>query len=304
MTTLSRLGVCLLAGLAGLRAAEQTGAAKALGALPVVGEVWTVPVVGIPMRPIAAGEFEMGSPMAREWEKDQQPVHTVVISRPFWTGEHEVTIGEYLVFLRTVAKPPGGVALDDPECPIRRTEAGYELSQKRLGRSERQPMTCISWSATQPFCTWLAEQESKAGCLPEGYTYRLPTEAEWEYCCRAGSTEEYPGNPEETAWYGDNSGKTTHEVATKKANPWGLCDMMGNVREWCLDWSAPYPSGRVVDPLPPRQHPYFKVLRGAGFTGGRAACRAAIRWRVEPDKPGGGWGFRIVLAPALAERSQ
>jgi formylglycine-generating enzyme required for sulfatase activity len=265
-----------------------------------MGQAWTVPVVAIPMRPIPAGEFQMGSPNAPDW-KDQQPVHTVVISRPFWMGEHEVAIGEYLAFLRASGRPPEGVALGDRECPIRPTDAGYVLSGKRLGQSERQPMTCISWNGTQPFCAWLTEEEGKAGRLPAGYCYRLPTEAEWEYVCRAGSTEEHPGDPDGTAWYRDNSGGTTHDVATRKPNPWGVYDMMGNVMEWCLDWSTFYPSGRVVDPLPPKPGLPWRTLRGSDFA---RTCSVAMRYHVPPDRPGGGWGFRVVLAPVLEERAQ
>lgn len=266
---------------------------------PVVGQTWTVPSVGIRMLPVAAGSFKMGSGEAKEWEADQKPVHRVTISRPFWMAEHETTIQEYLFFLRKSDTQESGLDFENAECPVKRTEDGYALAGGRFGRSERQPITHVSWYGAKRFCEWLTEQESSSGNIPQGYTFRLPTEAEWEYACRAGTTDEYVGDPDSTAWYHENSDNRTHEVATKAPNPWGLYDMIGNCSEWCFDWYGPYPSKHVTDPVPPKQDPEFKVLRGCAFPHFRYACRVATRFKAPPDKAGGGWGFRIVLAPDL-----
>jgi formylglycine-generating enzyme required for sulfatase activity len=298
MKTLLGVLLAILLPLVSLSSGQE--AAEETAAVPRTGKPWTVPAVGIPLVPIPSGTFKMGSPEPKEWEADQKPVHTVIISRPFWMAAHETTIGEYLVFLRESGTKESGLGLDDDECPVKLTEDGYVLAGGRFGSSERQPITYVSWYGAQRFCDWLTDRVLSTANLPEGYIFRLPTEAEWEYACRAGSKGEYSGDPDKTAWYFQNSENKTHEVAKKAPNDWGLYDMIGNVSEWCLDWYLPYPSGRVVDPLPTKTYRNAKVLRGCGFTNFRYACRIATRLMTSPDKPGGGWGFRIVLGPKIA----
>jgi formylglycine-generating enzyme required for sulfatase activity len=133
--------------------------------------------------------------------------------------------------------------------------------------------------------------------LKEGETYRLPTEAEWEYACRAGSTTRYcfgddEGELFEYAWYSDNSGGT-HPVGTKKSNDWGLYDMHGNVWEWCEDWYGDYPSGEVTDPAGPSRGSE-RVARGGGWYDGAHFCRSGSRGSVTPDLRGHWLGFRLV----------
>jgi formylglycine-generating enzyme required for sulfatase activity len=151
----------------------------------------------------------------------------------------------------------------------------------------------VSWNDAREFIEKLNQMEKTE-------TYRLPTETEWEYACRAGSTSEWCfGDNEaelrEYAWYGANSGHKIHPVGQKKPNAWGLYDMHGNVWEWCQDWYGEYPAGPVTDPTGPATGEY-RVLRGgswgfiAGFT------RSAIRVNLNPGDRSNSFGFRVARA--------
>ena len=131
--------------------------------------------------------------------------------------------------------------------------------------------------------------------LTEGMFCRLPTEAEWEYSCRAGTTGERYGDLDAIAWYWGNSDDSTHEVRGKQCNPWGLYDMIGNVWEWCADSPRKYSSRPEVDPSGQGSD---RVCRGGGWYCGASDCRSALRGRGTPD----GWyyrlGFRVAAVPA------
>jgi formylglycine-generating enzyme required for sulfatase activity len=162
-------------------------------------------------------------------------------------------------------------------------------------KGDTLPVETISWDDAMAFCQKLTGQEQAAGRLPTGYAYTLPTEAQWEYACRAGTTGDYAGNLDALAWYHDNSGGTTHPVGTKQPNGWGLFDMSGEVWQWCLDWYGPYPGGVKTDPVGPAAGPGH-VYRGGDWTEIAAECRPANR---HGDAPGFGFsriGFRVALA--------
>jgi len=154
----------------------------------------------------------------------------------------------------------------------------------------------VSWNDAVEFCRRLSKlPEEKAA----GHVYRLPTEAEWEYACRAGTTTEYSfGDFEsqlgEYAWFNGNSDETTHPVGQKKANPWGLYEMHGNVWEWCQDWHSAdyYGSSPPADPQGPTRGS-SRVLRGGSWCCPRDV-RSANRGRVGPDSRGSNVGFRVV----------
>jgi formylglycine-generating enzyme required for sulfatase activity len=177
---------------------------------------------------IPAGTFTMGSPSTElDRYSNEGPQTQVTISQGFWMGKYEVTQGEYQAVMGSNPSAfPGDL---------------------------QRPVEMVSWVDATNYCGKLTQQARKAGKLPSGYVYRLPTEAEWEYGCRAETTTRfgYGDDPSYTrlgnyAWYDSNSGQTTYPVGRKQPNAWGLYDMYGNVWEWCLDWYGPYPGGSVT----------------------------------------------------------
>ena len=147
------------------------------------------------------------------------------------------------------------------------------------------------------YCRKLTERERVAGRLPDGYAYTLPTEAQWEYACRAGTTGAYAGDLDAMGWYDSNSNKTTQAVGQKRANGWGLYDMHGNLWEWCLDWWEYYSSGSVTDPDGPNSGT-FRVYRGGSWGDTAQGARSANRDWGAPDFRVTNLGFRLALAPS------
>ncbi len=146
------------------------------------------------------------------------------------------------------------------------------------------------------FCRKLTQQERAAGRLPEDWEYTLPTEAQWEYACRAGTTGAWAGELDAMAWYAKNSGNTTHPVGQKQPNAWGLYDMHGNVWEWCRDWYADkLPGGAVTDPVGAASGA-FRVYRGGGWWLPADYCRSAYRNWSSPGDRGNDVGFRLALS--------
>jgi formylglycine-generating enzyme required for sulfatase activity len=161
----------------------------------------------------------------------------------------------------------------------------------------------MRWDEAIKFCRKLSAlpEERKAGRV-----YRLPTEAEWEYACRAGATTRYSfGDDEklfgEYGWFDGNSNQQTHPVGQKKPNAWGLYDMHGNVWEWCSDWSGDYPDGEVTNPQGPSSGSH-RVYRGGSWSFAARDCRPADRppWGFPSDR-GYDLGFRLALSPSGAE---
>jgi formylglycine-generating enzyme required for sulfatase activity len=228
---------------------------------------------------IPPGTFTMGSPdTEKHRDSDEGPQTTVTLTKGFWMGKYEVARGEYVALI----KP-------NPWC----FKCDLNL-----------PVEMVNWIDATNYCDKLTEQERQAGRLPRGWEYRLPTEAEWEYACRAGTTTRFSYGDDlncsqlgNYAWYSDNSGWDTHPVGEKLPNPWGLYDMHGNVAEWCLDWYGTYPGGNVTDPVGPRSGSY-RVIRSGWEWFPADACRSAERYiyRGAGDCDYG-LGFRVVLAP-------
>jgi formylglycine-generating enzyme required for sulfatase activity len=230
---------------------------------------------GMEMLFIAAGAFDMGSSSG---DSHEHPVHRVQITRPFLMCKTPVTQSQY------------------------RAIVGHNPSSFRLGpEADFRPVECVSWDDAVSFC----EAVSNATVSLDGvkYGFRLPTEAEWEYCCRAGTTTEWHTGSNLTgrdANFVDAHNKRTVAVGGYAANAWGLCDMHGNVWEWCLDaWdgSHNYPSSAVSDPYVSRG--YFRVLRGGSWYDSAIGCRSSSRNFGDPGGMGNYIGFRVVLAPVL-----
>jgi formylglycine-generating enzyme required for sulfatase activity len=153
------------------------------------------------------------------------------------------------------------------------------------------PVENISWGDVQEFIRRLNQAEGVK-------TYRLPTEAEWEFACRAGSAMKFSfGDNEDDlgnyAWYDKNSGRRTHPVAQKKPNAWGLYDMYGNVSEWCQDWQDDYPSGTVKDPKGPASGQH-RILRGGSWLSSKVVLQSAFRGQDYPVVRSNDIGFRLV----------
>lgn len=242
----------------------------------VRGVGWTNPAVPPFASPsnmvwLPAGQFLMGDPAAGV------PQTQVTLTRGFFMGRHEVTQGEYL---SVIGSNPSSFT-GDPNRPVER----------------------VTWYDATNYCAKLTARELEAGKLPAGWAYSLPTEAEWEYACRAGSTNDfsYGNDPGYTqlanyAWHNVNSGSTTHSVRGKLPNAWGLYDMYGNVVEWCLDWWGPYPTGSVANPRGPASGSY-RVIRGGSWIHGAGSCTSAHRGNRPPSDRYNYCGCRVVLAP-------
>ena len=181
------------------------------------------------------------------------------------------------------------------------TQAEYESvmgSNPSSFKGSTLPVEQVSWDDAVSYCAKLTVRELAAGRIVAGQAYRLPTEAEWEYAARAGTTGRFAGELDSMGWYGDNSGGKTHAVKGKQANGWGLYDMHGNVFEWCSDWYGDYPSGSVTDPTGPTgaTDGDFRVIRGGSWWNNPWNCHSAYRARVAPGFRFNLKGFRSVLS--------
>ena len=239
---------------------------------PAPGGEWTVPELGLELVPVEAGTFQMGS---SDGGSDEKPVHEVRITRAFWMGKYEVTQAQYE---KLMGENPSHF------------------------KGARNPVEQVSWSDAMAFCEKLTARERAAGRLPDGYEYRLPTEAEWEYAARGGPNSRgftYSGADDlaEVGWYGGNSGRRTHAVGEKRANELGIYDMSGNVWEWCLDGYDDDYYGRSpgVDPMN-ASAASNRVLRGGSWGSDARYCRVANRSGFRPEVTGSSLGFRVCLA--------
>ena len=203
----------------------------------------------------------------------QRQKYPVTVSQDFWLGKYEVTQGEY-------------------EAVMGKNPSHF------LGDTNR-PVEKVRYYEALAYCSAVTKRERDAGRLPSGYRYRLPTEAEWEYACRAGTTNLCSFGDDMTvadqyAWTLENSEATTHPVGLKRPNPWGLYDMHGNVWEWTSDWFAEYPAMEVMDPFGPPEGK-FKVFRGGSWNHAIEMARSRNRFMMPPTNGIYFVGFRIAL---------
>jgi len=224
---------------------------------------------------IRPGKFMMGSPDSEQGRgSDEGPQHEVIITKPFYMGVTEVTQAQYEAVMGT-----------NPS--------------KFTGPTN--PVDSVTWDEAVEFCRRLSEKTGK--------TVRLPTEAEWEYACRAGTRTRYSFGDAESvlgdyAWWGSNSGGKTHPVGQKKPNAWGLYDMHGNVYEWCADWFGSYASGVSTDPQGAASGG-LRVLRGGAWLGDdHLSKRCAFRGRNDPACRVDQHGFRCAMTPKTAKENE
>jgi formylglycine-generating enzyme required for sulfatase activity len=312
------LSLALLIGLALALAAGAVGPAKeGTKSADLKTYVETIPgsTVKFEMIAIPGGNFLMGSPNTEAARSpDEGPQHPIAI-RPFWMGKTEVTWDEYDLYWKKEegAKKPANLSPAERDADaVSRPTPPYADETFGHGR-EGHPVLCITHHAAMEYCRWLSAKTGK--------TYRLPTEAEWEYACRAGTKTAYffgddPKLLGDYAWYSANAEDLTHPVGQKKPNPWGLYDMYGNVAEWCLDhyrkdYYATFPADRAtLEPvLVPTADRFGHVARGGSWADDAARLRSATRrgsdktWiRRDPQRPQSIWwltdadfvGFRVV----------
>lgn len=281
------------------------------------------------MLPIPGGEFLMGSPVSEEGRgEDEGPQHKVKIES-FWMGKHEITWDEYDTWrlnLDIQRRDLAGRERDEVDLKADAvTRPTKEYTDMTFGMGhDGFPAICMTQLAAKMYCAWLTEKT--------GQYYRLPTEAEWEYACRAGTTTAYsfgddPADLDDYAWHYGNSDETYHKVGTKKPNPWGLYDMHGNVAEWTLDQYIPdfyqqfNPNVAAKFPVAVPTKLYPRVVRGGSWFDEPEDLRSAKRihstpdWKIQdPQLPQSMWyhtdadfvGFRVIrpLNPPTPEEIQ
>jgi formylglycine-generating enzyme required for sulfatase activity len=212
---------------------------------------------------IPSGNFTMGSPADEPGRNWDETVHRVTITQPYW--------------------------LADTDCTQELWKAVMGTNPAKYNDDPQKPVEQVSWEDCQLMIATLNQRDARL-------TARLPTEAEWEYACRAGSGGAFPGSDlDALAWYNANAKDSTHAVKGKASNPWGLYDMNGNVWQWCSDWHGDYATGPVSDPVGPATGT-DRVRRGGAFNGLPAICRSAARSWAAPDLHFGDLGFRLCIS--------
>jgi len=236
------------------------GCGKADVPPPAPGE-WTEPITGMVLVEIPAGTFVMGSPRYEPGREAQEQQHEVVISRAFLLGKFEVTQRQWQAVM---GRNPSAFVSDSGDLPVEQ----------------------VNWFEVQDFVQRLSSRTP-------GSRFRLPTEAEWEYACRAGTTTAYSTGSSLTPEQANYSTKHTSTVGSFPANAWALHDMHGNVWEWTQDEHCPYASGRAVDPSGGCSSP-LKVIRGGSWYFQNDSARCALRYTHRPEDRGFSLGFRVV----------
>lgn len=260
---------------------------------PLPEKDWSCPLsdtLSIDMVYIAPNTFSMGSPTNELGHFGDETIHTVKLSSGYWLGKHEVTQAQWSAIMEN-------------------SPSGF--------KGDTLPVENVSWYDADSFCKKLTEREREAGRLGKDWCYALPTEAQWEYACRAGtqsalnngkelSDERICPELDAIAWYWDNSGRDlqqhfgTHSVGMKTPNAWGLYDMHGNVAEWVRDGYRGYSQKEVTDPT--GGGPGNTVCRGGSWADYAWCCRSADRCYYGSYCGANHVGFRLALVPDLSEK--
>lgn len=333
---LRHAAACAILGLLAFCAGCTTSGVKNPPSTPVAGQPWPLPLSSNAICNLAwipPGTFTMGSPTSEPFHKpDENPRIQVTLTRGFWLSRTIITIGQW--------KSVTGLDVRAQLAKMLHDDTPYDLGGKmqtvrdfmRFSRDADPgqylanedadlPMYFVSWNDAVDFCQKLTVRERAAGRLPPGYEYNLPTEAQFEYASRAGTTDATSAGPlvlqgraapvlDHIAWYDANSpdgytgkgfkvqGRTggPRPVAQKQPNLWGLYDMTGNVWQWCRDWYGPYPGGSVTNPVGPATGAY-RVNRGGSFGSGPGDERSANRAKNPPAEASAYRGFRLALCP-------
>jgi formylglycine-generating enzyme required for sulfatase activity len=244
---------------------------------------------------IEPGLFQQGSSESETGRNPDETKRYVTISRAFYLGKSPVTRGQFARFVsdtnyRTEAEKgnSGGFGYENGNL-VQKKE--YTWRTPGFPQTDNDPVVIVTWNDAQAFAGWLSRKS--------GSKFELPSEAQWEYACRAGGDTPYGGalTADEVAWHKGNSGLRTHPVGEKAANAWGLTDMLGNVWEWCADWYGPYAEGPILDPVQNNSNLSDKprrVLRGGSWLKDPAGVRVAARFRNDPQSRNPDNGFRVM----------
>ena len=261
--------------------------------LPELGKATSVPSAGgLEMVWCSPSTFQMGSPESESGRQADESQHTVTLTLGFWLGKYEVTQAQWKRVMGT---------------DIRQQRDKYVPNKSLRGEGSRYPVHYVSWEEAMEFCSKLSELERRAGRLPDGFAFLLPTEAQWEFACRA--------NAKSATTYGDqfsshlanfdgqypynhgSSGRDLHrmvQVGKYRPNEWGLYDVHGNVEEWCLDWYGPYGDNNAEDPIGPLTGEK-RVVRGGSWLDPGVKMRCADRSYLDPQMASYSVGFRLCL---------
>lgn len=286
--------------------------------------------IGMKLGLIPPGEFNMGStPEEQAWALQQGrkntgtqshldrissegPHHRVKITKSFYLGMYHVTQAEYEKVMGVnpstfASKPMGASAFKPPLSGVPKTQRESHAKLAAGMDTSRHPVEMVSWDDAMGFCRRLSTSANERA---DGRSYRLPTEAEWEYACRAGTTTRcYWGDEEarlsEHVWWANSANGMTHPVGRKPPNAWGLFDILGNVWHWCADWYADdyYAHSPPADPVGPPAGSH-RVLRGGCYYSAFAAytCRSAYRYKYQPNDRNDMSGFRVVCEIEASKR--
>ncbi len=239
-------------------------------------ETLTIKDINLELVKCPAGSFMMGSPEDELGRYNNETQHKVTITKPFYIGKYEVTQKEYEAVM---GKNPS------------------------YCKDKNNPVECVRWEDAIEFCEKLNKKYSAS--IPSGFKFDLPTEAQWEYACRAGTSTALNNgknltiedhnlcqNLDEVAWYICNTSGTQENVGKKKSNAWGIYDMHGNVLEWCKDVYGEYPKDEATDPIVATSGSSH-VIRGGSWCGEAKYCRSAFRYNAINE--GYDKGFRVAL---------
>jgi uncharacterized protein (TIGR02996 family) len=248
-------------------------------------------MLGMQFAYVQAGKFRMGSPATEAWRYYEEFPHEVTLTEPFYIGVFPVTVGEFARFVEATGYKTEAENNSDSE----------NWRTPRFEQDVRHPVICVNWNDVQAMVKWLNQVNPHARLV-----HSLPTEAQWEYACRAGNPGAYHWGDEESrlaefAWFMENSEGRTWPVETKKPNVWGLWHMHGQIWEWCEDWYELYPERAVQNPKGPASERLYRVTRGGSWSDAPRYSRSACRGVSKPSVRNTLGGFRLVVSAQPAE---
>lgn len=252
---------------------------------------------------VPPGTAQLGSPVGEEGRVEDETSRAITISDAFYLGKTEVTVRQFEQFVRetryrTEAErgPSGGFGWNGQALV---QSPGFHWRKPGYPQTPDHPVSLVTWYDAQEFCTWLTRKT--------GRQCGLPSEAQWEYACRAGTSGAwYLEDPNTLGWNRTNAAAQAHPVAQKTANAWGFFDMPGNVWEWCADYYAPYDPGAKINPLAsiaPKEDKPRRVLRGGSWLKDPRGTRSAARYRNDPRSRNADNGFRVMAQAKLLQAS-